>query len=376
MCRADFPQEGSHPWVAMDLITRLSKHVVDIKMVEDDGKPWAGLGFLRKEGRKTALFSINHVIDGYKKISFLNEHIMNPKPMNIGDEDDPVCRLSVPSNVPGADIPTLDMSEVDMVDSLFFIKRDENTHETKLSYVSKFKFENNGNIKASIDLSRGNSGGPAFAVMKDETVKYAGATSGGDHDNLTGNFISSVCSMEPRNGRLDTDSESGQSTARNTKKRVSFRLNDSDCIADIRARCTILNRQIQSFYDKLVGVWFIDEGDDGNEMRYFESNADVIRFMNEREDEHKDVKDPSDNRKKKRKDWWKTNRVTILRDVKHQLRAIYRQADQLLNEQLRDRLMKDVRYGKSVRVRLDDHTIEYTPVVGHDSSVAPFTYIT
>lgn len=371
MNAADFPQKGAHPWIGLTKISDFAEYVVRVKCLDDNAKVTCGLGFLRKAGRHVHLMSVGHVVDGLRKISFLGNTIKNPEPTCLSESLDPVVSVQVADDVAGASIALLDRGEIQSINNLFFVKLDAND-EVMITYVSKFSFDDKMEIRASVDLDYGNSGGPVFAVMENDSIRYAGAVSAGDYNTLNGNFISSViaCAGEKK-PIFESDSDSFGS---NCGKRVMFK-GDKEA-SNVETRVKILNRRSQSFHDKCANFYYIDPSDDGNEVRHFQKHGDVMAFIDEmfKDDGIKhDSASPRKRTPKKRNN----NTITeeaLVEDVSKHLRAMHNQAVALLGGRGAYDYMRDVRCGVLPTLTVSGGFVIHTPEIPSSTILRRFDY--
>jgi hypothetical protein len=122
----------------------------------------------------------------------VNETVRTVK--TVGSSIDPAVTMplaAVPSAV--ADIPLLAFREVKSVGYLFMI-----SPNGMICPVVAYKFDNAGDLHATINLKQGDSGSPIVAVMNDGTLRLAGTVSRGTVSEGRPNIISSVASDDGR----------------------------------------------------------------------------------------------------------------------------------------------------------------------------------
>jgi hypothetical protein len=160
--KSEFPQKGALVWMSLRMIDSLKKHIVRVICVDIDGKRSSGMGFLRRVGKKVMLVSVQHIVKENRLIEFRERTYSNPVCYYETDfTNDPVGFIDVSPVHDGAEIPFLDFHELNQVKELFAMKMDADG-EIEITRVTDFRFDECGHIKASIDLSRGDSGSPVF----------------------------------------------------------------------------------------------------------------------------------------------------------------------------------------------------------------------
>jgi hypothetical protein len=366
MSNAEFPQQGSHPWLAIGKISDLAKHVVKVVVEDENGKVFRGLGFLRRDGRRSFLMSVAHVVEKSVRLRYNDTVIADPQPALVGGGDDPVTSIVTGNPNLGADVRILDSSEIGLVDSMFFIKMGDED-ESVISWVSKFSYDKDGDIRASVDLSRGDSGGPAFAVLGEDVIRYAGCVSAGESGGLSGNWISSVCSKTavPRCA-MESDSDSFGSVH---EKKVTFESIKDE--SDVRARVTVLNKRVQSFSDSVAAYWFVDPENEGSEAIWFETIDDIVAHIEGlgRDDFEKESEKWKKKGKKKGRTFDGVKSWTF-----DSLRNIHSQAVALLGESLGERFIIDVRSGCKPQLYLDKNRVTFVPMTKSSVPMARFNY--
>jgi hypothetical protein len=367
---ADFPQKGAHPWIGLKKISALADYVVKVKCKDDNAKLTCGLGFLRKAGNSVHLMSVGHVIENLRSLSFLDTTLNNPQPTSLSESIDPVVSIQVSTRTPGADVALLDRGEIQSINNLFFVKLDSND-EAMITFVSKFSFDDKMEIRASVDLDYGNSGGPVFAVMDNDSIRYAGAVSAGDYDTLNGNFISSVIACAgPKYPIFESDNESYGS---NCGKKVMFDrgLESSDSSALVH----VLNKRSQGFHDKCMGFYYIDPSVDGKEVRHFDKYGDVMEFIDEM---FKDEGIKHDSANPKRTPGRKRGKITtkkaLVDEIGKTLRGMHTNAAKVLGRKGAYDYMRDVRCGERPLLTFSDGYVIHTPAISSSIVLKDFDY--
>lgn len=344
---SDFPQKGSHPWLALDKIFDITKHVVRLYAGTENGLS-KGLGFLLDDGNKVKLATVHHVVADSTYVAIdANERLKIP----VIDDllDDPVYIVPILFDS-GARVSLLTPDDVPNVTSLFFVKWDDGIGPS-LSYVTKFKFDKDFNILASVDLSYGDSGGPVFAVLKNSNVRYAGCTSSGNPDVSGGNYISCVLADVVVSDAIVTVPERKKKCSSSTTIRY-----DSSSRGEVVTNVNQLICAVQEYKGLLAGIMFEDAADDGNEIMMFDSEQDIYAYVKEKEDENKgefnkwgsDPPEPGKKRKKKKKKGKKFT-VSTWKEVEALVHASLKEINNLavecMGEDFAKLFMRDVRYG-------------------------------
>jgi hypothetical protein len=344
-----FPQAGSLPWMSLDSINDAAAYVYRLHTRDDNGKPYCGLGFIRRDGSRNYMMTVKHVLKGMRRMSYGNREMTNPKCSTLSCQDDPVACISVPDK--GYAVPLIEETDVDFVRSLYFIKRDiDDSDRLKTCTVVDWKITKHGEINAVVDLQKGDSGGPVFAVLDTGKLRYCGCVTAGNIDIHGGNYISSVLCVNQPTGRIDSDSEAESVASRQLSKRVTFdtRLDD----ADLSASVSSANRLVKSFTESL-GVWFYDESEENPEVRHFDKQSDVVRFLESRrrgdgndDDVKIDSDDPGSKGRKGKFGSGKYRRTK--KELYSSLSLIQRLSDKMFDDSLEaSEYMKEVRYGRN-----------------------------
>lgn len=208
---AAFPQDGSAPWIAVDNLLDIAKNTAKLTVGKTQ-KAVSGMGVVISNNGRNLLYTVKHVIDGGNFYNFLGETYdeLTFNPLNRSS-DDPVVVACVnePANAVSVDVVVPD--ELSLIRHLTFINCDENG-DSYINFVDNFSVIRD-EIKASINLRNGDSGGPVFGILPDGTLRYCGAVSKGNTNRGAGNVISLACGEQSF-----SDSDSDEDLLSNSKK--------------------------------------------------------------------------------------------------------------------------------------------------------------
>lgn len=390
MNKSDFPQHGAIPWMSFDKVSELMKAVnlVKIKSKEKNERPTWGLGLVIRASGRNLLVSVNHVIRNAEMLTIGHQSIVHPETsLKIG-VNDALIGVEVDNDHFGADLKILNRAEARGVVALLVIKKDE-FKKPYQTYVNRFKFERDNTIKASVNLDYGNSGGPVFALMDDDEIRLAGVISAGDDDRNAGNFISSVIAdhdglnsagdiwrdrFDPLSD--DNDSSSESSRVKGILKKVVFKnqaySDEAEKLKNIIDKVHVLS---QSFCDKYKCFWFIDESDDGNEIKWIPGEMPV------------DIIDQINNIRQGKKRYPKRRNNTSLTSVEFEEQAsnaiselskIHYLLKSVSGQKIARRYMSHLRLGLRPRIECKDNELSFENVSGYkpDKVTKEFEYYT
>jgi hypothetical protein len=369
MRTADFPQDGAQPWLKLEEILKLAQHVVVVRCQSQTNGMSRGLGFLVKNGNKVCLLSVRHVMNGLKSLSFRDQTVTGPSPTFYSTElDDPVAKIVVSKECDGADIELLDFNEVSSVDSMFFIKMDEND-EALITYITRpWQFSDSGHLRACVDLDRGNSGGPVFAVLSDGNIRYVGCVSAGDVSASSGNYISCVTARSDSQS-IGCDNQVSSSLVMSNpedRERKEVKRKNKECVE-------ILNRSAQSFHDLAKSYWYIDESRNDDEARIIHEDDDIFNFIDAMYADD-GVKHDSNSKPGKKQRWTGLSKDELDSKIGKALRKMFIDATNVFNDESAAIFMRDVRFGVNARVKIVDEKIIYKPLIFKKRKMKRFEY--
>jgi len=198
-----FPQEKALPWIDMGYLDKIKKHV-DIVLAQHE-KKCKGIGFAVKDGGRTCLYSVAHVLTGAKSVAFKGKEYKSPNVTKLTNSVDPIVSMDLGANAEGApDVSIMTREESAHLAHLLFINVDDKGRQYVCCVPPDQFSVSDGRLNASVNLRQGDSGGPCFAVLTNGVIRYCGTVSSGTASHTGGNVISfCYCSEE-----LDPDSDS------------------------------------------------------------------------------------------------------------------------------------------------------------------------
>jgi len=225
-----FPQKGAVPWVSVDNITRCCDYVKSISVRRGDST-YRGEGFLtRNTAGRMFLLSVHHMFPSGSSLTIDNNFFGDVKPRCLNDVADPVVSVDLGHCDEYGDlfaeapiISNITNDELDNTRMLVFLNSNEGDGGM-VNFTDRFKVDKyNGGFSVSVDLKKGDSGGPVLAIMDSGQLRYAGAVSKGNSNMNSGNFISWAVQKE-RNDELSSDDDdyctfgTGRSSKFNVKR--------------------------------------------------------------------------------------------------------------------------------------------------------------
>jgi len=203
-----FPQDGSFPWISLDQVIKLADHVDWAHFTTGCGKPdFRGVGIVFKTAGKDMLYTVHHLVEDIKGCTFAGITMVRPSFTYVSKSRDPiVCTKIKGYKKEPPSLNILSPSEVSDVKFLLFINLNEN--KTKfINVVPRFSIKNEV-LQASVDLKPGDSGGPAFAILNNGSMRYCGTVSAGAPRDGGGNIVTFVVgSGLPGNDSSDDEYE-------------------------------------------------------------------------------------------------------------------------------------------------------------------------
>lgn len=189
--QASFPQDNATSWCSLNALNGIAKRTDRMHVRRDDGNIRGMVVVIHNNGMNQ-LYSVHHVVDGAKSITFQKSDIpLGFKPVN--DAVDPMM-VVVLGDEPAEEIELLREDEASLVEQVMFINvivdHMGDVVDRTLCVVPDFRFTD-GHLRATICLKQGDSGGPAIAWLPNGELRLCGCVSRGDTDRACGN-ISSV----------------------------------------------------------------------------------------------------------------------------------------------------------------------------------------
>lgn len=211
-----FPKEGSAPWISLDKLRSLSKNVHKIVVNAGDISR-KGICFVNG-GDKSVVVTASHVVDCMDTAEFNGIVLHGGFAPVGGDDDDPIVSAKVPALRGSVGVDVLVDHEIGLVENLAVLTVDDED-EPMINFVSGFSWKRS--LEAKVDLKKGDSGSPVFAILKDGSVRLAGVVSKGTNSMLRGNIISSYAHSAETTEVIDSsdDEETAVSARRFNKDR-------------------------------------------------------------------------------------------------------------------------------------------------------------
>jgi hypothetical protein len=225
-CQNAFPHSGAMPWASIDLIKEIADCCGRL-IVKRGGSSIAGMGVVLKSAGRAMLYSVAHVTKDGDFVQFdkMNLNIMTPDFRHVTKDDDPMVAMKVEvDDCP--DVELLTPSEVYDVKQLVFVNSPA-IGEEYVCMTDRFEIRR-GKLHAIVNLRKGDSGGPCFAVLADGIIRLCGVVSQGNPRNGGGNIISFCYSEEkPDHDSSDDDNPLADVTHFNKVRRIGFRSDDA-----------------------------------------------------------------------------------------------------------------------------------------------------
>jgi hypothetical protein len=215
-----FPQDGALPWFSIELLAAISKNV-NFLNAERANNTVRGLGVLLNSAGSTMLYTVDHVVRKAQAITFNNVLTSQPdfRPVTMGD--DPMVAMKY-AHGEYPDVPLITNSETLDVALLVFINLMDDG-EKVITMVPKFETER-CKLYATVNLKKGDSGGPCFAIMNDGTIRLCGVVSRGNPRKGGGNIIAFSYSDGTISPNSDDDASLGEVKQFNAVRRARFDL--------------------------------------------------------------------------------------------------------------------------------------------------------
>lgn len=329
--QASFPQSGALPWMCVDELRAISSSTGRL-LADKAGKTVGGLGVILSSGGRAMLYTVRHVVEGCKLVKFGSLTIADPDFRNITDASDPMVAMKVEvDDAPKVELLTRD--EAYDVKHLVFINSTEEGNF--ICVVPDFKLVL-GKLHATVNLRKGDSGGPCFAVLTSGELRLCGAVSQGNPRHGGGNIVSFCYHCGETNGNSSDEDSLGAVTQFNRVRRVSFASDDADSLR--LSNCESLNDFIEDFRSDFeqIGNWARPIRWDDMKLNNDDLGAflHAANYAEERRDDDRDVSDNDDSgavrqssskrRKSKRKDKaFRKERGLVARILVEKLKQVY-----------------------------------------------------
>jgi hypothetical protein len=224
-----FPQKDALPWMSLDTFAKISKFTGPLYSVSGE-KTVKGIGTILVSGGRGMLYTVNHVVKGTNLVRFLNYNLASPDFRKVAlHGDDPMVAMKIECDeAPNVELLTSD--EAFFVKHLVFINTSDDG-DPFICIVPKFSISK-GKLHAHVNLKKGDSGGPCFAVLESGEIRMCGVVSSGNPRHGGGNIIS-FCYHNNEIGADSSDEEDtnnvlGDVKQFNAQRRVRFRGEDEN----------------------------------------------------------------------------------------------------------------------------------------------------
>lgn len=201
-----FPKPGAFPFASLDSLVKIRNAAKRLTVSVRSNPPmsYSGVGMLWHGKSGPRLLTVRHVITDKHEVEFEADgrsSICEVKGSDIiGTSIDPTVSMKLlVQHEDSADVPFLSITETKLVSYLFVI-----SPEGVICPVTKWRFDNKGDIHATVNLMQGDSGTPVIAVLADGSCRFAGTVSRGDARTGHSNLFSSVVSDERYTGSPGT----------------------------------------------------------------------------------------------------------------------------------------------------------------------------
>jgi len=200
-----FPQNGSLPWMSLDLLTTIGKHVHEITVQKPRGVV-RGVCVALKSGGRSMLYTVKHVARDARMIMVNGAKYSTPTFEDVTRASDPIVAMKFDQ----VDLPSVELlrlCEVDDITALAVLTSDLDG-EPKVNIIPDFSFYD-GSIHAAVNLAKGDSGSPCFSIMRDGNVRLCGVVSAGNPRRGGGNFVASCLADNFEEINSSDESEDG-----------------------------------------------------------------------------------------------------------------------------------------------------------------------
>jgi hypothetical protein len=201
-----FPKPGAFPFASLDKLLDIRRAAKRLTVSVRSNPPmsYSGVGMLWHGKQGARLITVRHVLMDKHEIMFssggeaIHEEVRSAD--IVGTSVDPTVSMKLlVQHDDSIDLNFLSISETKLVSYLFVI-----SPEGVICPVTKWKFDNKGDIHASVNLMQGDSGTPVVAILKDGCCRFAGTVSRGDARSGHSNLFSSVVSSDQYRGSPGT----------------------------------------------------------------------------------------------------------------------------------------------------------------------------
>jgi hypothetical protein len=190
---ASFKQIGSRPFVDLDVLLKLKDCVHTAILTTNDAVKQGTCAVFTTSNNIVKILTVNHVSSGgsvkFEDGKGASHSVTSPFKAIGGDMRDPITAAPLINQQSSLQLGFLSLSEVSLLDHLMVVKRNG-----LISMITQFTFDKaSGLFNAAVDLESGDSGSPIIGVLKDSSIRYAGAVSRGNPDTAGGNLLTAIC---------------------------------------------------------------------------------------------------------------------------------------------------------------------------------------
>lgn len=193
--QSQFPQVGAPPWLSFKKLAEVAKHTGVVFAKRDDGQYVRGMGVALRSGGSIMFYTVQHVARRAIELTFQGKRYSSPDLRPVTDGDDPIVGMKAPL-LPGVpDVEILTIGELPFIKQVMFVNSilDKNGDEVDktICFVDDWTLDKNGTkMAAAVNLRKGDSGGPVFAILSSGSVRFCGVVSQGNPRDGGGNLIS------------------------------------------------------------------------------------------------------------------------------------------------------------------------------------------
>lgn len=217
-----YPHPNALPWISLSELHEISRFCGHL-YANKAGGTVRGIGVALKSGGSNMLYCVSHVVKDSSLIKFMNIVVGSPDFRKLTKADDPMVAMKIkglPEEPPVVELLTKD--EAFLVKNLVFINA--NGEERFLCVVPHWKLSG-AKLHASVNLKKGDSGGPCFAVLQSGELRLCGAVSSGNPRSGGGNIIA-FCYHDGEPGANSSDDDSLGSVSQFNKVRRDSKIHD------------------------------------------------------------------------------------------------------------------------------------------------------
>lgn len=217
-----YPHPGALPWVSLSELHEISRFCGYL-YANKAGRTVRGIGVALCSGGSNMLYCVSHVVKDATLIKFQDIVVGCPDFRKLTKADDPMVAMKIkglPEEPPAVELLTRD--EAFLVKNLVFINA--NDKERFLCVVPHWKLSG-AKLHASVNLKKGDSGGPCFAVLQSGELRLCGVVSSGNPRAGGGNIIA-FCYHDGEPGANSSDDDSLGSVAQFNRIRRDSKIHD------------------------------------------------------------------------------------------------------------------------------------------------------